>query len=112
MHRDVGSWMLAHAPASPAQSFHYHVPRITRVRVTCERPRKLLVITFDDFVGWAAHNTVFSVACNSDSDIMAALQETVDHTQRHRLDADKFPMFSVGWISQRFCPNLDPCLFE
>ena len=32
--------------------------------------------TFDDFVGWAAHQTVFSVAINSnsDSEILVALQ--------------------------------------
>ena len=43
----------------------------------------------------AAHQTFFSVACNSDSEILSALQtvETVVHTQRHRLDADKFPTF-------------------
>ena len=44
---------------------------------------------------------MFSVACinrdNSDSEILAALQtvETVVRTQIHRLDADKFPMFSA-----------------
>ena len=54
--------------------------------------------TFDDFVGWTAHQTVFSVACNSDSEMLAALQtkETVVRTQRHRLDGDKFPTLSVG----------------
>ena len=51
----------------------------------------------------AAHQTVFffSVAGYSDSEIiLAALQttvETVVRTQRHRLDADKFPVFS-GWL--------------
>ena len=41
----------------------------------------------------------FSVACNSDSEIMAALQtvETLVRTQRNRLDVDKFPMF---WASR------------
>ena len=34
----------------------------------------------------------------------------VVRTQRHRLDADKFPMFSVGWNWQGFCRDLDPCL--
>ena len=51
------------------------------------------------FVGRAAaHQTVFSVACSSGSDVLAALQaiETVVRTQRHHLDADKFLMFSVG----------------
>ena len=50
-------------------------------------------------------HVIFPVACinSSDSAILAALQTVliVDHvvrTQRHRLDADKFPMFSVGWL--------------
>ena len=49
--------------------------------------------------GWGAHQTIFSVACNSNSGILASLQtvETVVHTQRYRLDANKFPMFSVRW---------------
>ena len=38
--------------------------------------------------------------------------ETVVRTQRHRLDADKFPIFSVGWTWQGFCRDLDPCLSE
>ena len=44
------------------------------------------------------YHIVFSVGCNSDSEILAAFQtvETVVHTQIHRLEADKFPMFSVG----------------
>ena len=39
------------------------------------------------------------IACNSDYGILAALQTvgTGVRTQRHRLDAVKFPMFSVGW---------------
>ena len=37
--------------------------------------RKCIVVhTFDDFVGWAAHQTVFSLACNSDSETLVALQ--------------------------------------
>ena len=38
------------------------------------------------------------VCRSSDSEVLTALQtvETVVRTQRHRLDADKFPMFSVG----------------
>ena len=35
--------------------------------------------------------------------------ETVVRTQTHRLDADKFPTFSVGWNWQEFCRDLDPC---
>ena len=60
----------------------------------------------DDFVVWAAHLTVFSVACNSDSEILAALQTVANtvvvRTQRHRLNTDKFPMFSVGWRGKDF----------
>ena len=33
-------------------------------------------------------------------------------TQRHRLDADKFPMFSVRWTWQGFWRDLDPCWSE
>ena len=71
----------------------------------------LTCITFDDFVGRTAHQTVISIACNSDCEILAALQtvETVVRTQRHRLDADKFPMFSVGWTWQGYCRDLDRC---
>ena len=67
------------------------------------------------FVGWAAHQTVFSAALlqifTSDSEILAAVlqrvETTVVRTQRHRLDADKFPMFSVGGTWQGFCRDLD-----
>ena len=75
----------------------------------------IVAYTFDDCVGWAAHRTVMSVACNSDYEILAALQtlvETVGRTQRHRLHADKFPMFSVGWTWQGFCRDLHPCWSE
>ena len=34
--------------------------------------------------------------------------EAVVRTQRHRLGADKFPMFSVGWTGHGFCRELDP----
>ena len=90
------------------------MPLLVKCRITCLRVtlRELFV----DFVGWATHETVFSVACinNSDSEILEALQtvETVVRTQRRRLDADKFPMFSVGWNWQGFCRDLDPCWFE
>ena len=53
-------------------------------------------------MGRAAHQTVFSVvACNSDSEIywqhpLDSRETVVVRTQRHRLDADKFPMFLVG----------------
>ena len=33
-------------------------------------------------------------------------------TRRHRLDADKFPMFSVGWTWQEFCRDLNSCWFQ
>ena len=51
-----------------------------------------------DGQGSTAHQTVFTVACKSYSEIMAALQtvEAVAYTQRHRHDADKFPMFPGG----------------
>ena len=83
---------------------------------SCYPPRagKNFGDTFDDFGGWAAHQTVFSVTFNSDSEILAALQtvETVVRTQRHRLGADKFPIFSGGWTWHGFCRDLDPCWFE
>ena len=47
--------------------------RITCLRVTL-RELENFCITFDDFVGWAANQTVFSIACNSDSEILTALQ--------------------------------------
>ena len=96
------------------------MPLLVKYRQTCLRVTlrelKTLCITFDDFVGWAAHQTVFSVACNSDSEKLAALQtvETVvrTSTQRHRIDADTFQMFSVGWTWHGICRDLDPCRSE
>ena len=35
-------------------------------------------MTYDDFVSLAAHQTVFSVACSSDSEILAVLQTKKD----------------------------------
>ena len=61
------------------------------------------------------HQAVLSLGCNSDPEIiLAALKtvETVVRTQRHHLDADKFPMFSVAWTWQGFCRDFDPCWFE
>ena len=56
-------------------------------------------------MGRAAHQTVFFVACNNlGSEILAAFQilpgtvETLVRIQRHRLDADEFPMFLDGWL--------------
>ena len=55
------------------------MPLLVKCRITClrltlrELEKKTCCITFDDFVGWAAHQTVFSVACNSDSEILEAL---------------------------------------
>ena len=59
---------------------------------------------------------VFSRACNSDSEMLAALQ-TVDagvRTPKHRLDEDnQFPMFlGCSTWQQVFCRDLDPCWFE
>ena len=57
--------------------------------------------------------TVFSVYFISDSEILAAFQtDDVVRTQRHRLDADIFPMFLVGWTGSGFCRDLDSCWFE
>ena len=73
--------------------------RIIRVHVPL-RELESVLIPFDGFVGWAAHQTVvvvFSVACGSDSEIiLAEFQplESVIRTERHRLDADAIPMFS------------------
>ena len=89
--------------------------RITCRRVTHRKLDFLHWVTFNDFVGWAAHQTVFSVACKLDSETLAAgfqRVKTVVHTQRHRLDADEFPMISLGWTCEGFCSDLDPCLFE
>ena len=56
----------------------------------------------------------FYVACNSDFEILTALQtiETVVRTQIHRFDADKFPSFSIGWTFYGFCRDLGSCLSE
>ena len=58
--------------------------------------------------------TVFSIACNSDSEILAVLQtvETVVRTQRNCVDADEFPMLSGGCTYQGLCRDLDPSCFE
>ena len=85
---------------------HWSVPLLVKCRITClgvtlRELETFCTILFYDFIGSAAHQTVFSVACNSDSEILLALQTaetvTVVRTRRDRLDADKFPMFSVGW---------------
>ena len=74
------------------------------------RSRNNIVSLFDGFVGWTAHQAVFSVACNSNSATLAALQtvETVLRTQRPRVDADKVPMFSVGWTWRGFFRDFEP----
>ena len=43
------------------------------------QPKQVPPCTFDDFVDWAAHQTIFSVGCNSDSETLASFQtvETV-----------------------------------
>ena len=61
----------------------------THTRIT------LLIV---DFVCCGAHETVQTVVRNQ-----------IHH---HHLDADMFPMFSVGWTWQGFCRGLDPCWFE
>ena len=78
---------------------------------SCNPPRaRKLLVSLLMLVGWTAHQTVFSVDCNSDAEMVAALHaaKNVVRAQRHPLDADKFPMFSVGWIWQMFCRDLDP----
>ena len=35
MHRALGGWMLARAPASPARGLHYHGPRYFNVPYFC-----------------------------------------------------------------------------
>ena len=42
--------------------------------------------------------------CKSDSEILVSLEtvETVVRTQKHRLEADKFPIFSVGGPGKDF----------
>ena len=61
-----------------------------------------------------AYQRVFSVACNSDSEILVAFQtvESVVRTQRHCFGAYKVPMFSGGWTWKGFCADLDSCWFE
>ena len=80
---------------------------------SCNTPKarkRYVSLSVTSFVGWTAHQVVFTVACKSDSKIQAALQteETVVRTQRHLLHAHKFPMFSVVWNWQGFCRDLDP----
>ena len=74
----------------------------------------IVAYTFDDYVGWAAHQTVSSEAGNSDSETLAALQTvetSVVRIQRHHhLDAGKVSMFSVSWTWQEFGRDLDPNL--
>ena len=53
--------------------------KVSHILSSCSPPRarKILVQLFDDFVGWPAHQTAFSLACISDSDseiVLAALQ--------------------------------------
>ena len=60
-------------------SRHLSVPLPLKCRITCVRvilqELENLCITFDAFVGLAAHQTVFyDVACNSNSETLAALQ--------------------------------------
>ena len=80
------------------------MPLLVKCRITC------LLVTlrelenvFESLLmallgGQHIRQSYLSVACNSDFEILAALQttETVIRTQRHRLGVDKFPIFSVG----------------
>ena len=60
--------------------------------------------------GYLLDHSGDDLACYSDSEILAARQtmtvETAVRTQRHLLDADMFPTFSVGWTWQGFWPLL------
>ena len=92
--------MLGRAPASPTQSLHHHGPPendLPYFCMTCGLEKLDSCVTFDDYVGWAAHQTVSFVACYSDSDIVTALQtvQTVVRTQRYLLGC------------QGFCRNLN-----
>ena len=77
--------------------------RIPYLHVTLRELENVLYRYIDDFVGWVKHQTVFSVACNPDSEQLAALYgvETVVRTQIYRLDADKFSIFSVDWTLEK-----------
>ena len=55
---DTIAFKLSHSFSS------YNFPRVG----------KTSSITFDDFVGWAGQQTVFSVACNSYSEVLVVLQ--------------------------------------
>ena len=60
MHRALGAWMLARAPASPAQGLHHHGPRHFNFSYFCtmcglERNLDLLIET-----GWSV---IFPVFC-------------------------------------------------
>ena len=75
------------------------MPLLVECRIThffsCNPPiaRKTVGVTFDDFVEWQH----IRQTC-----LCIETVETVLGTQRHRLDADTFLMFSVGWTCKRF----------
>ena len=72
-------------------SSSYNPPRARKL------PASLLMTLLD-----GQHITQsFSVDYHSDFEVLVAFQtvETVVRTQRQHLDADKFPVFSVGWTS-------------
>ena len=74
---------------------------------SCNPPKtRKLIISFL-ITSLDGSTTVISVACKSGFEILATLQ-TVETEQRHRLDADKFLMFSVGWTWPEFCRDFDP----
>ena len=101
--------------------WHWSVPLLVKCRLTCLRVtlpylENFLSVLMTLLDGHISVKTVSSAACNSDFEIPAALQTVesvlVVRTQRHGLDVDKFPMFSVGWTWQGFCRDLDPCWSE
>ena len=73
--------------------------RITYLGVTLRELENLFGSLLMTMLDGQHNQSVFSEGCPSDSKILGALQtvETVDRTQRHRVGADKFPIFSVGW---------------
>ena len=82
---------------------------------SCNPPRATkrfvsLLITF--LLDGQHTRQLISVTCNSDSEMLGALQtvETVVRTQIHRLDADRIPMFLIGWTWQGFCRDFGSLL--
>ena len=82
------------------QPFDYQAVSLVVSRMIGHHSRRkcIAIHTFDGLVDWATHHIVFSVACNSDSETLAAPQQYICtlYPDKNRLDADMFPVFSVG----------------